>query len=243
MTTGTLSQTQAVICRTSTRRVAYFTAKRTIDVCVALVLLVVVSPLLLVACVLVVIDSGRPLFFRQDRIRGRRDGHGSWVLESFTLFKLRTMVVDADSSLHQAYMTAYIRGDQHGLRALRPDRRDGESFRPGRDPRLTRVGQVLRRLSIDELPQLWNVIRGDMSLVGPRPPMPYEVDLYSDRDLLRLTTPQGITGWAQIKGRSAVAFPELIGRDLEYLEHQSIVFDLKVMLLTVPAVLSRRGAD
>jgi lipopolysaccharide/colanic/teichoic acid biosynthesis glycosyltransferase len=116
-------------------------------------------------------------------------------------------------------------------------------FKLARDPRVTRLGRFLRRSSLDELPQLLNVLKGDMSLVGPRPPLAYEVELYSPRDYARLATPQGITGWAQVKGRCSVGFEDLVQRDLEYLDRQSFGFDLKVMFLTVPAVLSRKGAD
>jgi lipopolysaccharide/colanic/teichoic acid biosynthesis glycosyltransferase len=102
---------------------------------------------------------------------------------------------------------------------------------------------VLRKLSLDELPQLWNVLRGDMSLVGPRPPLPYEVALYGERELQRLTTPQGITGLAQVRGRCSIGFDDLVHYDLEYVSSQSMWLDLRVLALTLPVVLSRRGAD
>ena len=109
--------------------------------------------------------------------------------------------------------------------------------------RVTRVGAWLRKLSLDELPQLWNVLRGDMSLVGPRPPLPYEVAMYGERDLQRLTAPQGITGMAQVRGRCSIVFDDLIRHDLEYVASRSIWLDLKVLALTLPVVLSRKGAD
>jgi lipopolysaccharide/colanic/teichoic acid biosynthesis glycosyltransferase len=233
-----------VICGTSLDRRRYFLAKRLVDKAVAGIALVMVMPLLPVIALAIKLDSRGPIVFRQCRLRGEQvDGDHSWVIRPFTLFKFRTMVVDADPSLHREYITAYIDGDQNRLAALRPGRRNGESFRPLDDPRVTRVGALLRKLSLDELPQLWNVLRGDMSLVGPRPPLPYEVAKYGDRDLQRLTTPQGITGLAQVEGRCALEFEDLIRLDLEYLDEQSIWFDLKVLLRTVPVVLSRKGAD
>jgi lipopolysaccharide/colanic/teichoic acid biosynthesis glycosyltransferase len=222
----------------------YFLVKRTMDLALAIVLLIVTIPVFVIVALAIRFDTGGPVIFPQERIRGRRRGRAeTWTVEPFTLYKFRTMVVDADSRLHREYITAYIRDDVDRLSALRPERRDGESFRPEHDPRVTRVGRVLRKLSLDELPQLWNVLKGDMGLVGPRPPLQYETELYSPRDFLRLATPQGITGWAQVKGRCSVGFQDLIDRDLEYIEHQSLRFDLKVLLMTVPAVLSRKGAD
>jgi lipopolysaccharide/colanic/teichoic acid biosynthesis glycosyltransferase len=221
----------------------YFTAKRAFDVAVALSLLVVLAPLMLLIAIAVRLTSAGPATFRQERIRGRRISRDSWVLEPFTIYKFRTMVVDAEPVLHQEYITAYIRGDEARLGRIRPGRRDGESYRPKDDPRLTRLGAWLRKASLDELPQLWNVLRGEMSIVGPRPPVPYEVALYGERELLRLTTPGGITGWAQVKGRCAIDFPELIRLDLEYLRRQGLWFDVKVLLMTLPVVMSTEGAD
>jgi lipopolysaccharide/colanic/teichoic acid biosynthesis glycosyltransferase len=227
--------------RSSCRR--YFVAKRIVDVVATSLLALLVMPLIPLIVIAIKLDSPGPVIFRQRRIRGRRVDDGSWVPEPFTLYKFRTMDVDADSALHREYITAYIEGDNARLAALRPGRRDGDSYRPLDDPRVTRVGAVLRRLSLDELPQMWNVVRGDMSLVGPRPSLPYEVAKYRDGDLRRLTTPQGITGLAQVEGRCALGFEDLMRLDLAYLAGRSVWLDLKVMLRTVPVVLSRKGAD
>ena len=222
----------------------YFAAKRCVDIIGASVLLALASPLLAAIALAIKLDSRGPALFRQERLRGRRiDGGSEWALEPFRLYKFRTMVANADPSLHRRYIEAYIARDEAALAELRPGRGNGESYRPLRDPRVTRVGAVLRKLSLDELPQLWNVVRGDMSLVGPRPPLPYEVRMYGERDLRRLTTPQGITGLAQVRGRCSIGFEDLIRHDLEYIGSQSIWFDLRVLALTVPVVLSRRGAD
>ena len=222
----------------------YFAVKRSIDIVGGCILLLLASPLLVVIPVAIKLDSRGPALFRQQRIRGRQvDGGHEWALEPFRLYKFRTMVADADPSLHRRYIEAYIAREHGTLAQLRPGRVDGDSFRPLCDPRITRVGTWLRKLSLDELPQLWNVVRGDMSLVGPRPPLPYEVAMYGERDLQRLTAPQGITGLAQVRGRCSIGFDDLIGHDLEYVGTQSIWLDLKVLALTLPVVLSRRGAD
>jgi lipopolysaccharide/colanic/teichoic acid biosynthesis glycosyltransferase len=219
--------------------------KRTIDIVVASIVLLVTLPALLVIAVLIKRDSPGPVVFRQQRVRGHRvieGGEVSWELRPFTLYKLRTMVADADSAPHREYMAAYILGDEEHFAANRTDRKPGDSFRPERDPRVTRSGALLRKLSLDELPQLWNVIKGDMSLVGPRPPMPYEVELYSEQDLRRLATPGGLTGWAQVKGRCTVDFKQMVELDVEYVDRQSLVLDLQILARTVPVVLSRKGA-
>jgi lipopolysaccharide/colanic/teichoic acid biosynthesis glycosyltransferase len=140
-------------------------------------------------------------------------------------------------------MTAYLAGDEARLDALRPGRKAGESFRPANDPRVTRVGAFLRKTSLDELPQLWNVLKGEMSLVGPRPPLPYEVELYEDQHLVRLASRPGITGWAQVKGRTGIRFKDLVRLDLDYIERRSILLDLWILLITIPVVVSTKGAD
>jgi lipopolysaccharide/colanic/teichoic acid biosynthesis glycosyltransferase len=222
----------------------YFAAKRCVDIVAACMLLVLASPVLAIIAIAIKLDSTGTALFRQERIRGRQiDGGSEWVLEPFRLYKFRTMVADADPSLHRRYIEAYIARNEATLAELRPGRGSGDSYRPLRDPRVTRVGAVLRKLSLDELPQLWNVVRGDMSLVGPRPPLPYEVAMYGPRDLQRLTTPQGITGLAQVRGRCSIGFDDLIRHDLEYVRSQSIWLDLWVLTLTLPVVLSRKGAD
>src|SRR5687767_1906076 len=110
------------------------------------------------------------------------------------------------------------------------------------DPRITRVGAVLRRLSLDELPQLWNVVRGDMSLVGPRPPLPYELEMYQEHHFRRLDSRPGLTGLAQVRGRTAIGMETTVNLDLEYIANRSIWLDLKILLLTIPIVLMQ-GAD
>lgn len=228
------------------RRSLYHVAKRILDVLTASVALILLSPLLILITVAIRMDSEGPPIFRQERLRGRRvklDGEWTWVVETFTIYKFRTMDADADQSIHRKYMEAYLAGDEQSLIALRPNRQEGESYRPANDQRVTRVGAILRRLSLDELPQLWNVLRGEMSLVGPRPPLAYEVETYRSHELLRLAGLPGLTGWAQVKGRCTIGFEDMLRFDIEYLARQSFLFDLKVLLLTVPVVLSMKGAD
>jgi lipopolysaccharide/colanic/teichoic acid biosynthesis glycosyltransferase len=110
------------------------------------------------------------------------------------------------------------------------------------DPRVTRIGRFLRKTSLDELPQLWNVLLGNMSIVGPRPPIPYEVDLYLYHHHNRLRTIPGLTGWWQVKGRSATSFEEMVRMDVEYIQNQSLWMDIKIMLMTLPASVNGRGA-
>lgn len=223
----------------------YYVSKRLLDVTIAVVAGVLVLPFVPFVALAIKLDSPGPVLFRQQRMRGRRVRRGdrdAWEVVPFSLLKFRTMHVDADAEAHRAYMTAYIVGDEEYLATLRSGRRPGDSYRPESDPRITRVGAVLRKLSIDEIPQLWNVLRGEMSIVGPRPPVPYEVELYDERALGRMAAPAGITGLAQVRGRCTVGFDEMVDLDLEYIARRSILADLKILLLTIPVVLSRKGA-
>jgi lipopolysaccharide/colanic/teichoic acid biosynthesis glycosyltransferase len=224
----------------------YQVAKRVLDVVLSAALLMLLSPVLLLVAIVIKLDDAGPAIFAQERVRGRRvrkDGAWTWTLQPFTIYKFRTMRMDADPSPHRSYMEAYLAGDEERLSALRPGRREGDSYRPADDPRVTRVGAILRRLSLDELPQLWNVLRGDMSLVGPRPPLPYEVEMYEEHHLRRLASRPGITGWAQVRGRTTIGMEQTVRLDLEYIARQSIWLDLKILLLTIPVVLTQRGAD
>jgi lipopolysaccharide/colanic/teichoic acid biosynthesis glycosyltransferase len=228
------------------KRVRYHAIKRILDIVLASLILMITFPLFVVIAFAIKLNTPGPAFFVQERLRGRRvrspDGW-DWVVEPFTLYKFRTMTIDADQSVHRRYMEAYLSGDEATLASLRPGRELGDSYRPANDQRVTSVGAVLRKLSLDELPQLWNVLRGEMSLVGPRPPMPYEVEVYQQHQLLRLAALPGLTGWAQVKGRCTIDFDDMLRLDIEYLAGQSIWFDLKVLLLTIPVVLSMKGAD
>ncbi len=210
----------------------YRVAKRVIDLAISLSALVCIAPLLGLVALLVKLDSKGPVFFVQDRI-GYDPTTGKTRV--FGCYKFRSMKHGADPSLHREHMAKLIRGQ-------RTAPMNGRSYKLVRDPRITRVGAALRRTSLDELPQLINVIRGEMSIVGPRPAIPYEVELYEDWHRRRLQATPGITGWWQVRGRNQVTFDEAMRMDIYYVEHQSLSFDLKIMLLTPLAVLSGRGA-
>lgn len=194
-------------------------AKRTFDVVVAAAGLVLVSPLLVLAGLAIKLTSRGPVLFRQERVG--RSGR------PFQVLKLRTMVVDAEERLGEL---------------LELNESDGPLFKLRDDPRITRVGRVLRKLSIDELPQLWNVVRGDMSLVGPRPALPREVAQWDDELFERLRVRPGITGMWQVSGRSDTGFAEYQRLDLFYVDNWSILIDIGILARTIPTVVSGRGA-
>lgn len=200
-------------------------AKRVVDLVVAPLVLVAAAPLLIIAMAAIRIESPGPAILRQQRVglRGR----------PFTIFKLRTMVQGNDDSEHRAYVKALLQGDAQ---------RNGGIYKLTNDARVTRVGRLLRRCSLDEVPQLVNVLRGEMTLVGPRPPLPSEVDHYDARDWGRLALTPGITGLWQVSGRCELTYREMIELDLDYVEHWSLGLDLAIIARTPGAVLSQRGA-
>ncbi|MCO5318171.1 MAG: exopolysaccharide biosynthesis polyprenyl glycosylphosphotransferase [Microthrixaceae bacterium] len=195
------------------------TAKRAFDLVVSVSLLVLLAPLLAVSVIAVKLDTEGPVFYSQARL-GRR-------ARPFQLHKIRTMVVGADS------MKDDLRESNES---------DGPLFKMSEDPRVTRVGRVLRKFSIDEIPQLWNVIKGEMSLVGPRPALANEAEAWSDELRHRLRVRPGLTGMWQVNGRSDTSFSEYERLDLFYIDNWSILTDLGILARTVPAVLSRKGA-
>lgn len=216
----------------------YFRCKRVLDLILAVLLLPVLLPLMLLLAVVIKLDSPGPALFVQERIgvkRRIRGGHVTWELYTFSFYKFRSMVSDADPTPHQKYFTKFRLGDVTGDRS-RP-------FKLTKDSRLTRVGAVLRRTSLDELPQLVNVLKGEMSLVGPRPALLYEAALYDEAHYERFRAMPGITGWWQATARSRVGFEEMIQMDIDYAHRAGFWFDLKILLLTIPAVLLCRGAE
>jgi exopolysaccharide biosynthesis polyprenyl glycosylphosphotransferase len=205
--------------------------KRVFDGVAASLGLLFLSPLLSVVAILIKLDSRGPILFKQKRIG--ENGH------PFTMFKFRSMRVGADPKVHRVYVKRLIEQN------LGPEQVRGSgqrSLKMEHDPRITRVGRIIRKTSIDELPQLLNVLRGEMSLVGPRPPLPYELELYEEWHKRRLEVPPGVTGWWQVKGRNRVSFDEMVRMDLYYIENTSFWLDLKILFLTPRAVLSGRGA-
>jgi lipopolysaccharide/colanic/teichoic acid biosynthesis glycosyltransferase len=151
------------------------------------------------------------------------------------------MRIDSDSSLHQAYMKALIDNDQKKMDELQGQ--DTKIRKLIRDPRITRPGRILRKLSLDELPQFWNVLRGDMSLIGPRPAIPYEVELYKSWYLRRLEAQPGLSGLQQVAARSTFDFDHQMRLDIEYIENQSLWLDLKLILKTPLVVIATKGAQ
>lgn len=223
---------------------AYFAAKRVMDVLLVLLLTPVALPIVLVVGLIVRIDSAGPAFFTQQRIgarRRRRDGRWVWELQPFTFYKLRTMAHNADPTLHRTYLDAYIAGDEEAIGRLNEGSSDG-SYKMAKDPRVTRVGSTIRSLSLDELPQLWNVLKGDMSLVGPRPPIDYEVERYTPDHMRRLAGPAGLTGSWQVNGRSTLTFEEMVALDTSYLSQRSLLLDLTILVRTLGVVIKREGA-
>jgi exopolysaccharide biosynthesis polyprenyl glycosylphosphotransferase len=199
--------------------------KRAFDLSLATLALVLLAPFWLLIALLIKLDSKGPVLYRQERVG--MDGR------IFLFLKFRTMRAGADDRAHRDYQRRYIEG--------RPDTNLGDSQRPvyklHQDPRVTRTGRWLRRTSLDELPQLFNVLRGDMSAVGPRPPIPYEVENYALWHRKRLDMKPGMTGLWQVSGRNRLSFDEMVRLDLFYIENWSLWLDLKIMLRTLPVLL------
>lgn len=219
-----------------------FYLKRVMDMAVALALLVLLLPLLLLIAAAIRLDSAGPVLFVQERVGARRKvrrGKPVWEVRNFSIYKFRTMIHNADPSLHQAYIRTFVRG---GATVSATVAADDAPFKLADDPRITRLGRFLRATSLDELPQLLNVVKGEMSLVGPRPVPVYEVAEYQRWHYERLAALPGITGLWQVRGRGLVDFDELVRMDISYVRGQSLWLDLQLLWLTIPAVLSRRGA-
>jgi lipopolysaccharide/colanic/teichoic acid biosynthesis glycosyltransferase len=231
---------RTTVMATGSESLFYGVLKRSMDILLATALIILLLPLLLLVALLIKLDSPGPVIFTQERVGVKRQRFGNlrfWVEQNFTFYKFRSMVKDADSSLHEAYIKEFVEG------RAQPSPESGGTFKLMNDPRVTRVGRFLRKFSLDELPQLFNVLKGDMSLVGPRPVPTYEVAGYQARHHNRFAALPGITGWWQVKGRCRVSFEEMIGMDLDYIRNASPWLDLKILFLTIPAVLSRRGAE
>jgi len=208
--------------RTRSPGPVYEAAKRTTDVVLALVLIVVVAPLLLLLCLLVRSTSAGPAIFRQQRL-GRDK-------QPFTLLKLRTMYIDNDDRIHRDYVANLLSASDPAPAA------NNGLFKLGADPRKTRLGNWLRRTSLDELPQLFNVLHGEMSLVGPRPVLAWEAELFDEVFQPRFAVKPGITGLWQVNGRSRLPMRRALEFDVEYVSLRSFPLDLAILLRTVPAL-------
>jgi lipopolysaccharide/colanic/teichoic acid biosynthesis glycosyltransferase len=191
---------------------------------------------MLVIALLIRLDSSGSPIFVHERVGSRprfKNGRVTWEMRKFRFYKFRSMAQNADQGLHQKHIQAFINGTL--------DTSEG-TVKMTNDPRVTRIGAILRKTSLDELPQLFNVLKGTMSLVGPRPVPTYEVEAYEAWHYERLNAMPGITGFWQVKGRGIVAFDEMIKMDIEYVRTRSLWMDIKLLFMTVLAVVSCRGA-
>jgi lipopolysaccharide/colanic/teichoic acid biosynthesis glycosyltransferase len=208
-------------------RIIYQYAKRAFDVTLSILSLPFALLIMAICALAIHFDSAGPSFFVQDRI-----GKGG---RNFRMIKFRTMKSHFDNRQNQAYMKAYIKGD------LGCNEDGKEVYKPIRDDQITRVGRILRKSSLDELPQIFNVLKGEMSWIGPRPNVPWEVEEYRPWQYERCEVLPGITGLAQVCGRSCIDFVTLVRLDIEYIEKQSLVMDLKIMWWTFLTICGGKG--
>jgi lipopolysaccharide/colanic/teichoic acid biosynthesis glycosyltransferase len=211
------------------RHGAYLVIKRILDLCLCLLILPIVTVIMLICSIAIYINSPGPIFFIQDRM-----GKGGKL---FKMYKFRTMRTDIDQRHAQSFMKAYIRSEivkpAYGKR----------TFKPSTEQSCFPIGRFLRRFSLDELPQIINVFRGEMSIIGPRPNVLWEVEAYCPWHYERMEVLPGITGLAQVRGRSSIDFASLVRNDIEYIENQSLLLDLKILWLTFFTTLTGRGTE
>ena len=214
----------------SARQRHYLYIKRIFDLAICLMLLPFAAPMMLIIAVLIKLDSPGPPFYIQKRIG--KDGR------IFRIYKFRTLQLGADTTENRKYMQAFVAGQIES-----DDMRHGQPvFKPFQEEQVTRVGRILRRTSLDELPQLFNVLSGSMSWIGPRPNVPWEVEKYNLWHYTRLDILPGITGLAQVYGRSSISFDEIVRYDIRYVMNQCFKLDMEIVWLTVRSVLSGHGA-
>nr|WP_259763029.1 sugar transferase [Pediococcus pentosaceus] len=201
------------------QRYVYRLFKRMLDIIASVIGLIMLSPVFLIVSLAIKAEDRGPIFYSQVRLgKGQRP---------FKMYKFRSMIVDADKKLEKL---------------LKQNEVEGAMFKMKEDPRITKVGRFIRKHSLDELPQLINVLRGDMSLVGPRPPLEREVSDYSEYDKQRLIVKPGCTGFWQVTARNDVDFEGMVNLDLEYIERSSILFDIGILFRTVAIVFKPNGA-
>ena len=204
----------------------YLRAKRALDILFTLLIFIPLCIVIAIVAVCIRLDSKGSIFYRQKRI-------GQNGVE-FEMLKFRSMYENCDDTLHRLAIQKYMEGQKLAEDAT-------TSYKQVDDPRITQVGRFIRKMSIDELPQFFNVLQGDMTLVGPRPPLSYEVEKYGSYDRLRLSGKPGLTGPWQVYGRSQVTFQSMVKMDIDYLQRQSLREDLKLIALTVPVMITGRG--
>ncbi|MEO0289462.1 MAG: sugar transferase [candidate division WOR-3 bacterium] len=198
--------------------------KRIVDIIVSFLLILILLPIFLIIGIIIKIDSDGPVFFLQERVG--KNG------KKFKMFKFRTMYKDNDQNLHKEYVTKLIKEgkkDESGIYKIK------------NDPRITKIGKFLRAFSLDEFPQLINVLKGDMSLVGPRPPIEYEVEHYDEWHKRRLSVKPGMTGMWQVSGRNRIGFDDMVLLDIYYVENFNLWLDIIILLKTIPAIIKREG--
>jgi len=209
-------------------RFGYHILKRLMDLGFVFFTLPMVLPLIALCALAILLDSPGPAFFTQERVGkgGRR----------FRLYKFRTLRHDLDDSTHRAFMRAFVKGEISKNGTGMP------IYKPFQESQITRVGRILRKTSLDELPQILNVLKGEMTLIGPRPNVPWEVEAYKDWHKKRLEVLPGITGLAQVRGRSGISFDSIVKYDIEYIQGQSLLLDLRILWWTVSSVIFGKGA-
>lgn len=205
----------------------YYTAKRLLDIALSLLVAPFAGLLALIIIILIRLDSPGPIFFIQKRI-----GKGG---KAFNIYKFRTMYHTVDRENHRAFMKAFINGQAQNSS-------EKKVFKPFNETQITPIGRILRKTSLDELPQLFNIFKGEMSLIGPRPNVAWEVEEYQGWHKERLEVLPGITGLAQVRGRSGIVFDEIVQYDIEYIERQSLLLDVKILWWTFASVLFGKGA-
>jgi lipopolysaccharide/colanic/teichoic acid biosynthesis glycosyltransferase len=205
--------------------------KRVVDFAGALLALVLLSPIMLITALVIRLSSPGPAIFKHTRV-GQRGA-------LFSIYKFRSMYLNTEEGIHREYITRFIKGRQE---ESNQGTKEQPLYKLTSDPRITWIGRIIRKPSIDELPQLFNVLKGDMSLVGPRPPLPYEVEQYQSWHLRRiLEMKPGMTGLSQVEGRSETSFDNMVRLDLRYVRTWSLLFDVKILIRTVKVVLLSVG--
>ena len=202
--------------------------KRVIDLAVTSMVLPMMLPVMAFIALLIRFDSPGPALFKQKRVG--KDGR------VFRIYKFRTMTHNLDNSRHQSFMKAFVQGE------IGSEKADKAVFKPFTDSQVTRIGRILRKTSLDELPQLINILKGDMSLIGPRPNVLWEVEAYKGWHMERLSVLPGITGLAQVNGRSAISFDTIVRYDIEYARNKSLWLDLQILWKTFTSVVAGKGA-
>ena len=213
----------------------YQVLKRVMDLLFCILLAPFLAPVMLCCAILIRLDSPGPAIFVQDRIG--KDG------KLFKIYKFRTMRHNLDNSKHREMMQKFVQGQVgDGEKSGSGREETAKLYKPFQASEVTRVGRILRKTSLDELPQVLNILKGEMSLIGPRPNVPWEVEAYQSWHYERLEVLPGITGLAQVRGRSSISFDRIVQYDIEYVQNQSLVLDLKIIWQTFFAIVLRDGA-